>query len=97
MLLNLILPSNPWVTILLSHPFAIRHFQLKILFTGGFYLIKQVQLIIHCLVVCFCHIEKEVDAMADYLTHKFKNHPSISSADVEFLASNSGIEQAVVI
>ncbi len=32
------------------------------------------------------------DGMAEYLTMKFKNHPSISSEYVKFLASNSGIE-----
>jgi hypothetical protein len=32
------------------------------------------------------------DAMADYLSLNFKNHPSISSEYVKFLASNSGIE-----
>jgi hypothetical protein len=32
------------------------------------------------------------DGMAEYLTMKFKNHPSISSEYVKFLAWNSGIE-----
>jgi hypothetical protein len=32
------------------------------------------------------------DGMAEYLTMKFKNRPSISSEYVKFLASNSGIE-----
>jgi hypothetical protein len=35
------------------------------------------------------------DAMADYFTLKFKDHPSVLSAYVEFWASNSGIEVVV--
>jgi hypothetical protein len=35
------------------------------------------------------------DVMSEYLTYKFKNHPSISSEYVRFLASNSGIEAVV--
>ncbi len=35
------------------------------------------------------------DVMSEYLTFKFKNHPSISSEYVKFLASNSGIEAVV--
>ena len=35
------------------------------------------------------------DVMSEYLTYKFKNHPSISSEYVKFLASNSGIEAVV--
>jgi hypothetical protein len=35
------------------------------------------------------------DVMSEYLTFKFKKHPSISSEYVKFLASYSGIEAVV--
>ena len=38
---------------------------------------------------------KTHDVMEDYSTHKFMNHPSISSEYVKFLAQNSALEAVV--
>jgi hypothetical protein len=38
---------------------------------------------------------KTHDVMANYSTHKFMNHPSISSEYVKFLAQNSALEAVV--
>ena len=35
------------------------------------------------------------DVMADYIAHKFENHPSVSTEYVKFLATNSGSEKVV--
>ena len=38
---------------------------------------------------------KTHDVMAVYMTHKFENHPSVSTEYVKFLATNSGSEKVV--
>ena len=36
---------------------------------------------------------KTHDIMANYMSHKFENHPSVSTEYVKFLATNSGSEK----
>jgi hypothetical protein len=48
-----------------------------------------------CAQIMFAAFQTHHDVMAVYISHKFENHPSVSTEYVNFLATNSGSEKVV--